>query len=421
VVSDDVSAPRNNQPLAWGTGVAAVTIAGCGVAAGFLALQALQLGLEPTLLRVPAPTVGGVEIIPASAGPLLEALALGKVLAGLGAGLSDGLSRRQADGRHDFAPGRSLHVNRLRFREAVLTEAARRGARIHDVECLPPPDPGVFSVDATGQRAAWCRPLARRSRASADIFMAGAIVTPGTGRLALLRHGWAYLASDQAIATVGVVGRHTRPPATPDTETCQALGLTPGSPFRFAGRRPAFVQWAAKPAVGRKLAIGDAAFHHNPIGGRGIAFALGSAFAAATTLATWRDSPDTADAARSYYQDYITSEIRRHLAFLDRETAPAPPLVHLPNYLRWAAPTVTGGLAMNSRVVVGDMFVLASGQPARWAGGIDLMRLRDLTIEAAPCTWVIECLCAQGLTAMEAQSILTWAYSQGLIGAAGPG
>jgi hypothetical protein len=76
---------------------------------------------------------------------------------------------------------------------------------------------------------------------------------------------------------------------------------------------------------------------------------------------------------------------------------------------------------MNSRVVVGDMFVLASGQPARWAGGIDLMRLRDLTIEAAPCTWVIECLCAQGLTAMEAQSILTWAYSQGLIGAAGPG
>lgn len=401
--------------------MAAVTIAGCGVAAGFLALQALQLGLEPTLLRVPVPTVGGVEIIPASAGRLLEALALGRVLAGLGAGLGDGLSRRQADGTHDFASGRSLHVNRLRFREALLTEAARRGARIRDVDCLPPPNPRVFSVDATGQRAAWCRPLARRSRASADIFTAGAIVAPGTGRLALLRHGWAYLASDKASATVGVVGRHTRPPAAPDPETCQALGLAPDAPFRFAGRRPAFVQWAARPVVGWRLAVGDAAFHHNPIGGRGIAFALGSAFAAATTLATWRDNPDTADAARSYYQGYISSEIRRHLAFLDRETAPDPPSPHLPDYLRWIGPAVTGGLAMDSRVMTGDMFVLASGQPVRWAGGVDLMRLRDLTIEAAPCTWVVECLCAQGLTAIEAQSILTWACSQGLIEVAGSG
>src|SRR5215472_5869412 len=107
---NDVVVPPRNQSLPRSTKVDEVIIAGCGVAGAFLALRALQLGLKPTLLRVPGRAIGGVEIIPASAGRLLGALDLEDVLAGLGAGLGDGLTRRLTDETVDVAPGRSLHV-----------------------------------------------------------------------------------------------------------------------------------------------------------------------------------------------------------------------------------------------------------------------------------------------------------------------
>ena len=228
------------------------------------------------MIRVPAPTCPGVEIIPASAGRLLEILDLGDVLAHLGAGLGDGFARRGADGTVDTAPGRSLHVERLALREGVLAMAVRRGARVRDLSRLPSLDPDVVSVDASGQRAAWSQPVVRRGRISADVLAVEDSVPPGTGRIALMDRGWAYLAADQNGGTVGVVGRDRRAAGGIDAETRQALGLAPSTRCRFLGRRPAFVQWAAEPAAGRRLAIGDAAFHHNPIGGRGIAFALGS-------------------------------------------------------------------------------------------------------------------------------------------------
>ena len=396
-----------------------VIIAGCGVAAGFLALRALQVGLVPTLLRAPVRAVGGVEIIPAGAGRLLEVLGLGELLAGLGAGLGHGLSRHRADGTLDTAPGRSLHVDRLKLRASVLAEAERRGARVRNVARLPPPDPAVFSVDATGQRAAWSRPVVRRGRLSADIFAAEAAIAPGTGRLALLDRGWAYLASDQSLATVGVVGRHRRASATLDAETSQALGLAPDAPFRFAGRRPAFVQWAVAPVAGWRLTIGDAAFHHDPIGGRGVAFALGSAFAAAAVLATWRDDPAAGDAARAYYDGFVAAEARRHLAFLAGEEDPPGAPRDLPECIRWTAPGAAGALAVDARIVAGEIFSLASGAPVRWAGGLDLARLHDLTVEATPSAWVAKRLRAQGLTAAEARGVLAWALAVGLIVPAG--
>ncbi len=396
-----------------------VIIAGCGVAASFLALRAQQLGLAARLLRVRAPSVAGVEIIPASAGRLRDVLDLGDVLAGLGAGLGDGLTRRHTDATIDVAPGRSLHVDRVKLRDALLAEAARRGARILDVERLPAPDPTVWSVDATGQRAVSSRPVVRRGpRVAADIFGPETAIAPGAGRLALLDRGWAYLASDQTITTVGVVGRHRGVPSL-DTESRQALSLPPNINFRFLGRRPAFVQWARAPVVGRRLTIGDAAFHHDPIGGRGISFALGSAFAAAAVLATSRDDPSAEDTARAYYEDYVASEIRRHLAFLNGEPAP-PAAPELPERLQWIAPAAPGGLVVGARVVSGEIFRLASGHPIRWAGGFDLARLRQLTIEAQPTAAVAEHLRAHGLSAAEAQSALAWALAQGLVAPVAP-
>jgi flavin-dependent dehydrogenase len=396
----------------------ALTIAGCGAAGCFLALRALQLGLKPTLLRAPIPAVGGVEIIPASAERLLEALGLGPLLANLSPGLSDGLIRYKADGSTDISLGRSLHVDRLKFREGLVAEAARLGARIRDVDRLPPVDPSAYSVDATGQRAIWSRPLVRRGRQIADIFVAETCIAPGTARLALLGQGWAYLASDQNLATIGVVGRPMRRQSALNSETCRALGLTNDISFRFLGRRPAFLQWATDPFVGRRLAVGDAAFHHNPIGGRGLSFALGSAFAAAAALASCRDDLETGDVARAYYKGYVAAEIRQHLSFLDAGVDASPATVDFPERVRWRAPVVTGALAIDAHVVSGDMFSLAAGQKVRWAGGLDLVFLRELTIEAQLADQVADSLRTIGLSPAEAKDVLVWAITQGLIEAA---
>jgi hypothetical protein len=158
------------------------------------------------------------------------------------------------------------------------------------------------------------------------------------------------------------------PSPAPDPQIFGALGLADGAPFRHVGRRAAFVQWAARPILGRRLAIGDAAVHHNPIGGRGLAFALGSAFAAAAVLATWRDDPGVEKAARSYYESYVAAEVRRHLAFLGGEQ-PSPAVTpELPEHLRWVPPAVKGAVMVNGRVVPGEGVTFVNGQQARWLG-----------------------------------------------------
>lgn len=393
-----------------------VIVAGCGVGAACFAIRALQLGLKPILIRVPMPSMRGVEVIPASAARLLEALELGEVLANLGVGLGEGMQRRWADGTTDTTAGRSMHVERQALRAGVLAEALRRGARIQDADELPRLDPASFSVDATGQHAAWSRPVFRRGKLSADIFMAeGRETAAGTGRLALMDRGWAYLAADQAVTSIGVVGRHRRAPTGLDPQTCEALGLSSAASFRFVGRRPAFVQWTSKPVDGRRLAIGDAAVHHNPIGGRGISFALGSAFAAASVFATWQDDPALEDGARAYYEGFVAAELRKHLGFLDgdgRSVAPEPPV---PAQVRWIAPSVRGEMALDSRVVPGEVFVLASGTSIRWAGSFDLIRLRDIMSKTVSSEKAVERLCDQGLTVAEARRTLAWALANGLI------
>jgi hypothetical protein len=66
--------------------VSDVTIAGAGAAASFFAMRALQLDLQPTILRVKVAAVPGIEIIPSSAWRLLDELGLGDLLGGLEAG-----------------------------------------------------------------------------------------------------------------------------------------------------------------------------------------------------------------------------------------------------------------------------------------------------------------------------------------------
>ncbi|MBB2932055.1 FAD-dependent oxidoreductase [Paraburkholderia silvatlantica] len=392
-----------------------VVIAGCGIAGGFLALRCLQLGLKPTLLRTPGVAIGGVEIIPASVVSMLDALKLDDVFDAMDAGLGEGMERRFHDGTSDAALGRSLHIERLRLRACVITEAVRRGARVRDVERLPPVDDGAMSVDATGQRAAWSRPVVRCGRAFADVFIGARTVAPGTARLAALHHGWAYLATDELTTTIGVIGgeRSSRPAL--DAVVREALCLAADTTFEFAGRRPAWMQWATEPIAGRRLSIGDAAVHHSPIGGRGVAFALGSAFAAASVLATWKNDPDAEVTASAYYAGYVAAEVRRHLKFLSGREQETLKLECMPERVRWVVAPAATAISIDSRLVIDDAFMLATGELVRWAGGFDLKRLFELTWKGASSADVIDDLLAQGLTAAAANAALTWAIDQGLV------
>jgi hypothetical protein len=38
-------------------------------------------------------------------------------------------------------------------------------------------------------------------------------------------------------------------------------------------------------------------------------------------------------------------------------------------------------------VVSGEVFMPATGQPTRWAGGLDLARVRELLIDVQPLRW----------------------------------
>lgn len=405
-----------------------VLIAGAGIAAASAALRLLQLGFVPRLLAVDRREIGGVEMLPASAYPLLETLGLGAVLAGPRPARATGLLQRWGESE-EFRPGRALHVDRLALREAVLAEALRRGAAIERVARLPPrPAPsrgGVrcgeitafAALDGTGRRAAWSQPTVKYGRMQADLFAAALAEPLEGGRVARLTSGWAYCAAHDGIATIGVVAPPRPRGDDRMEEAIGALGVSPRDTLSPLGRRPAFPQAAAVPIRARVLAIGDAAFAHDPIGGRGISFALGSAFAAAATLQSWRDHPERRTAARLYYRRYVAAEQSRHLAFL-REFYAAPRsklALELPSKLRWRGRILRSALALEDGIATGDAVRLPDGGEARWLGRFDLLRLSHICARAQPSSAVLALLEKDGLAAEQARLLLLWALEKQLI------
>jgi hypothetical protein len=393
-------------------------IAGCGVAAGFMALRALQLGFSPVLLKIARSDVGGIEIIPASARHLLGELGLETVLARATPGLADGLLLHH-DGATQLRPGRALHVDRLDLRALVIEEACARGAEIREVERLPVPDRDCLAIDATGQRAAWSRPVVRYGRKWADLFSTPNRQSDRVGHLISLKQGWAYAASDQRQMTIGVICPAKRRISDLEQEVRQAFGIDSSAMLHYLGRRPAFPQAARMPLRSRTIAIGDAAFTHDPIGGRGISFALGSVFAAGAVLQTWRDRPKDADAAASYYLDYVRAESSRHFDFLLGAHAPKVPTT-LPSHVVWSAVKIRAAVAMPDGVVNADAALTRGGAAVRWLGKLDILTLRTICQKPEATRAVIDKLCIAGLKREEAGAVIGWALQHGVLGAGRP-
>jgi hypothetical protein len=232
-----------------------------------------------------------------------------------------------------------------------------------------------------------------------------------------LSGGWAYAAGSGAEATVGIIrDKPCREASLPD-EIRRALGLPHSIPIRRLGRRPAFPQYARASVQGRLLAVGDAAFAHNPIGGRGLSFALGSAFAAAAVVASWRNRPDDYADAATYYREYVATEQRRHLAFLASFDSGPPPVrpIDSSHELSWHARVAVAPIAFREGIRSEPAIVLRDGGLVRWLGNFDLLALRDICTFPLRPEALITQLCALGLATEEASLLLRWAVEHGLL------
>ena len=382
-----------------------------------MALRSLQLGFGVVLLDVPRPDIGGVEIIPSSARHLLSELRLDGALAAARPGYGLGMLRRLDAGAPEFRDGRALHVDRLALRRAVIAEAASRGAEIRCLRELPEPDKSTFaSIDATGRRAAWSRPVRRYGRRLADVFSAPGLTDYNAALVIGLGRGWCYAAADQAGTTIAVIHDGGQPRPQIERAIRGTFGIPPEASLIYLGRRPAFPQAAAAPLRGRVIAIGDAAFSHDPIGGRGLSFALGCAFAAGAALQTWRDQPARWQEAAAYYEDFVGAEQRRHLAFLSGHQEPARQ--SLPSHVVWAAKKARAPLALPKGIELADVALTETGAPVRWLGRFDILELQSLCDRGQPTRVLIEALGRRGFIATEARAMLVWALRNGLLSAA---
>jgi 2-polyprenyl-6-methoxyphenol hydroxylase-like FAD-dependent oxidoreductase len=391
-----------------------VLVAGCGIAAGAMALRALKLGIEPVLLETTQPAVDGIEIIPASARHLLAALGLDEILAAIRPGLATGMSRRLPDGQSHTIPGRALHVSRLALRNAIIEEARRRGTNIIKLDRLPPIDRHQFSIDATGRAAAWSQPVIRYGRGWADIYSTMPFGERECSRVGPLRQGWAYTASDRNQATIVAINAGKRAAGELEAELRQLFEIPNGTTLRQTGRRLCFPQAAIFPMRGRCIAIGDAAFTHDPIGGRGISFALGSAFTAGFVLETWRDRPEDGDLAAQHYCGYVEAEIARHLRFLAGDR-PSVRLQELPSRVIWSACEIRCPVVARGRIVKSDAVLIPGDVAVRWLGRVDIMDMRALCHNPVNTSDVIKIVSQHGVSEQEATAAVTWAVHQGVL------
>jgi flavin-dependent dehydrogenase len=397
-----------------------VVIAGAGMAAAATAIRLRALGLRVALVVRDLAPVAGVEAVPLRAIELLDILGAAGVVAAAGAVEVDGPTHEWhlTRGR---VPGRFMHVDRAALAKALLSMAEAHGATVQRVRRLPRPEDvpaGVVAlVDGTGRAAAWSRPVQTRGHAVAWQFSAP-VAEEMAGRVVRGEGWWAYRLGHPCATWVGVVTTADRLRPTVLDAAAARLGV-PAASLVPEGRRPAGVQWAAQPVSGRRIAVGDAALAHDPIAGQGIRFALGSAIAAASTVATWAEHPSRREIASAYYRDLVATEEARHRAVLEDLDAEGPaPLTEpdrSPAVVRLAATVVEVPLAIDGHVELGPALRLADGAITRWVGSFDLLHLARLAADPTPRLLLVAELLDMGVDLPSARRLVSWALHNGLL------
>ncbi len=409
-------------------------VAGTGVAASAMASRLIDAGCHVWMLRRPATSFPAAEILPPEARAQVEALGWEGVFDDAGAAVVEGFENHWNRDDPVVKPGPFLHVERTALARSALTFVTNRGARILDVRQLPPLEnrdgevvrlelDGVerrfhVAIDATGRASAWSRPIQRQGRWIADIFEGPPGPTPWRGRVVSddARECWAYRAGLVGSTTIGIVADGPSRRGL-DPSMARAMGV-PAESYRFIGRRPSSSQWAAEPVVGRRLAIGDAAFASDPMAGQGLRFAMASAIAAASAVAALARS-DRYSIAIEYYRDFVNSARSRHLGavtMLRAGPASPAPVARIPDIVRFVAHPRLAVLNVNGTLATDVAYELPDGGLVRWLGGLDLRVLARLAHEPVPSLELSLGLQAEGLSALDAHRLIAFCVARKLLG-----
>ncbi|MGI9022460.1 MAG: hypothetical protein ACR2HV_04370 [Acidimicrobiales bacterium] len=396
-----------------------VVVAGGGIAASAAAIRLRRLGFGVRLLVRRGAVPAGVEALPQQALGLLDVLDEPDLVAEAGGVAVSG--RR--------------HVERRELARVFLERARGRGAAIEEVHRLPPaasvPHAVAALVDATGRAAAWSRPLFTEGHDVAWQYEGPPQPDPAL-RVVHAGGWWAYRLGLPSTTWAGVVV--TDPAVTRDAggsiqavvgQGLKRLDLDPAA-MSPRGRRAARVQRAARPVAGRRIAVGDAALAHDPIAGAGIRFALASAIAAATAIATWVDEPGHSDLAAAYYGELVAGEHSRHMearrAVHAGATEPGPDThvallepAPVPGVLRFTASLVETPLAVDGLIRSGPAVRLPDGTLTRWLGSFDLLVLARLASDPVPRLVLLAQLQQEGLDPGGARAVVSWATRHGLL------
>lgn len=423
-----------------------VIIAGAGTAAAATAVRLIKLGMRPLLLRCDRPAIRMVEAIAPSALRLFDALDLRGVVENI-ALVAERRENSWASGESIIHTDRLLHVDRVQLANAMIEAALERGAKVISCARLPTlrtdgermiVDMGAerwacrAAVDATGRSAVWSRPVERIRHLVADIYSGAPTSSVPHLKLVRLSVGWAYRVGLLDYTTICVLSpRRSRRRKLADSVR-SVLEISEDE-VSYAGSRSAFVQWSREPVSAMTLAVGDAAFAHDPIGGQGIRFAVGSALAACSVIRTWYDSPGDAAFASTFYRDFVETERTRHLSFLDRlygdqfitpGATDSFPFVYsdnqsletaydrmddaLPERVRVTATFGLGALHIDGTIKRGEVLKLPDGTQLRWLGGFDLLKLRNLLSGSQSIADLVNSLNREGLSGSESLSLVRW-------------
>jgi flavin-dependent dehydrogenase len=428
-----------------------VVIAGAGPAGAILACLLRRRGMGVWLVQRAHDrddeSFPSIEALPARAAAAFVREGLGAVLRRAGAvggrGFETGVERAAASpstGALVGAPGHAavapwVYVDRMKLARELRAEASALGARLVHAAHLPnlvasgAPEPGWiwthaglpstshFAVDASGRSARWIGPAVQRAPRVAHLYLGPGTDAQRAGRVVQTRGGWAYALAHPEASTVGVIEPGGRLPRMElDLSVAQALALETPEAYRFVRRVKAHAQWARTPVTAHLLAVGDAAFACDPIAGQGLRFALASASAAAVVLASMLDDAMAANLAREYYTEFVESARRRHLRHLAPDEGRVGPMpLRADDVLSLARPLDLVAVRRGQVLAREPALRTADGELVRWAGGVDLLILREAAVRPMTVTALTLSLGKAGIPPAEAASLLAWGVDRGVL------
>jgi hypothetical protein len=183
------------------------------------------------------------------------------------------------------------------------------------------------------------------------------------------------------------------------------------------------------------VAVGDAAFAHDPVSGQGIRFGLASALAATAVIRTWCRRPDDQSLAARFYEEFVATERSRHCALLRAlygtqfdfgrldddwscRGSPSLAVTYPPSenaYLQFVGKIESAPLHVGGLIEAGEAIRLADGGAVRWLGGVDLLRLRDYARAPIRLDELAKLIAAGGVTMKQSLKVIEWCYAKKIL------